>query len=426
MSACFKIDKDFDIKLLPYSPIQEKDPLEVRVQFKNTGDEDGETGICIRLNGEVIYSQKVFVKKGEYGFVKCFPDIKGKIGKNVLDINGEVVEFEVVKEHPVLLDGGFVMLGPPNDRKCCITYTPEVKAMLDKDWTDYINDLHNMRQTGIIIMVSHQYERLYYVDNLKVTAHYEGSKLYPKSDILAKDPIEAILSAADKNGQNVFIGVGNNYGRTGEPEDLEELFERYHSHKSFYGWYFACELNMEKFRPEHWDKLNRNTVKARELSPAKPILMSPYCQPGQEFIEYIEKHDLFDIMMPQDFVGQNRFTLADSRQQNITLLDYCQKSKKHLWANCEAFNFTGANVNLAGNGAISLLVPRYKNGGMDGEEGFIQQMETVRPYVEKIMNFMFSGFFTTPDARVKPGGKAAVQQYTDYMEYQNAVLEGKR
>ena len=183
---------------------------------------------------------------------------------------------------------------------------------------------------------------------------------------------------------------------------------------------------MEKFRPEYWDKLNRNTLKVRELSPAKPILMSPYCQPGQEFIEYIEKHDLFDIMMPQDFVGQNRFTLADSRQQNITLLDYCQKSNKHLWANCEAFNFTGANINLVGNGAISLLVPRYKNGGMDGEEGFIQQMETVRPYVEKIMNFMFSGFFTTPNARVKPGGKAAVQQYTDYMEYQNAVLEGKR
>ena len=202
MSACFKIDKDFDIKLLPYSPIQERDPLEVRVQFKNTGDADGEMELLIRLNGDVIYNDKIFVKKGEYGFVKCFPDIKGKIGKNVLDINGETLEFEVVKEHPVLLDGGFVMLGPPNDRKCCVTYTPEVKAMLDKDWTDYINDLHNMRQTGIIIMVSHQYERLYYVDNLKVTAHYEGSKLYPKSDILAKDPIEAILSAADKLRQN--------------------------------------------------------------------------------------------------------------------------------------------------------------------------------------------------------------------------------
>ena len=426
MSACFKIDKDFDIKLLPYSPVQERDPLEARIQFKNIGDADGEMELCIRLNGEVIETQTVFVKKGEYGFVKCFPDIKGKIGTNILDVNGEIVEFEVVKEHPVLLDGGFVMLGPPNDRKCCVTYTPDVKAMLDSDWASYIDDLHNMRQTGIIVMVSHQYERLYYVDPLKVTAHYEGSKLYPKSDILAKDPIEAILTAADKNGQNVFIGVGNNYGRTGEPEDVEELFERYHSHKSFYGWYFADEINMRTFTPEHGDKLNRNTLKARELSPAKPILTSPYRQPGPVFIEYIKNHDLFDIIMPQDFIGQNIHTLKESLEQNIVLLDYCQKSKKHLWGNCEAFNFAVANNMPAGSGAMSLLVPRYKNGGMDGEEGFIQQMETVRPYVEKIMNFMFSGFFTTPDARIKPGGQAAVKQYNDYMEYQNAVLEGRR
>ena len=129
------------------------------------------------------------------------------------------------------------------------------------------------------------------IDILLFSIKFTNSKLYPKSDILAKDPIEAILTAADKNGQNVFIGVGNNYGRAGEPEDIEELFERYHSHKSFYGWYFACELNMEKFRPEYWDKLNRNTIKARKLSPAKPILMSPYCQPGPEFIKYIETHD---------------------------------------------------------------------------------------------------------------------------------------
>ena len=66
--------------------------------------------------------------------------------------------------------------------------------------------------------------------------------------------------------------------------------------------------------------------------------------------------------------------------------------------------------------AVPVLVPRFLDGGMDGEAGFLQQMQVARPYVEKIMNFMFSGFFTPPGFEPKIGGDAAVKQYVDYLK----------
>ena len=116
--------------------------------------------------------------------------------------------------------------------------------------------------------------------------------------------------------------------------------------------------------------------------------------------------------MPQDCVGQERLNIEQSADMHRRLKAICDLTDKHLWANCEAFNFKD-----------NLLVPRYKNGGMNGAEGFISQMKTVRPYVEKILNFAYTGFFTPPDFSIKVGGDMSVKQFEEYRKYYEDMVK---
>lgn len=64
-------------------------------------------------------------------------------------------------------------------------------------------------------------------------------------DITAEDPIEAILSEADRLGMNVLVGVGIFAWFDFTPESLEwhkrvakELWDMYGHHESFYAFMF--------------------------------------------------------------------------------------------------------------------------------------------------------------------------------------------
>jgi hypothetical protein len=58
---------------------------------------------------------------------------------------------------------------------------------------------------------------------------------------------------------------------------------------------------------------------------------------------------------------------------------------------------------------------------MDGENGYIQQIQAACPHVEKVITFMFNGFFTPTDFLPHIGGDTAVKQYEDYLAYYNQV-----
>lgn len=413
MSACFKIDAARDLVLLPYSPVYEEDPLEVRCQVYNEGD-DGEVTLTLSLDGTALSSETLPVKSHTYGFAKWTLDLRGKAGRHTVSVNGAATDLEVTASRRATLDGGFVMLGPPNDRIACASFRREVKQMTEADWKRYVAELAAIGQSCLIVMAAYQYLS---IEEGTIAAHFD-SDLYPHSDIAARDPIEVILSEAEKHGMKVLIGIGNPYGFWGTEDCFREIHRRYGAHTSFYGWYLGFELDMQDFDRERAEKFAPLIAEARALCPAKPILMSPFNSPSEAFTDYIIAHDLFDIMMPQDSMSSGLRTLEESRNTHRVLLDACRKTGKHLWANCEAFNFAPAEIDGV---TQNVLVPRYKNGGMDGKAGFIQQMEAVRPYVEKILNFMFTGFFCPPGFEPTMGGKAAVKQYEDYVAYQNRL-----
>ena len=429
MKPEFRMDADLDVCLLPYSPVTEKDTLEIRAQVFNEGH-TGETEICFYLDHCLLKKRKVTVESNSYGFAHTYVEMKGLSGSHTVTVcQGDTeinLPLEVQPHTKPILDGGFVMLGPPNDRKPCDTCREDLKAMTDENWQDYVTKFHTLGQSCIIIMVSHQYLTL---EHREMVAHYP-SDLYPKSDIKAVDPIGAILTAAEKNGQKVFIGVGNQFGHKGTTEEMTELYDRYRHFRSFYGWYFATELRMDVRLPEHldhWNHYNYLREHAKKLCPVKPILISPMGMPSEEFAAYFRQVELCDILMPQDWVGQCAFHIEDSEEMHRRLEPICKATGKHLWANCEGFNFTdtpdgkwenwGCTFKDFSWDAPRVLVPRFRGGGMVGEQGFDRQIKAAEPYVEKIMTFMLSGFFCPPDFTPVPGGQAAIDQYNAYLDY---------
>lgn len=411
VKTCFRISAVSDIALIPYSPVCERDLLEIRCRVYNEGgDADAVLTFCI--DGKPVGSETVSVKEHCYGYAKCLVSMRGMAGKHTVSVNGEAVPLEVLSERKPVLDGGFVMLGPPNDRTACSTFRRAVKQMTDDDWKRYIDALAKLGQSCVIIMAAYQFLN---IGDGTICAHFD-SELYPKSDIAAADPIAAILSEAGKHGMKVFIGVGNAYGWQGTAACFEEVYRRYGGYPAFYGWYMGHEFNMQAFEPARGDEFASLAAAARKLNAVKPVLTSPFGSPGAAFVEYMKTHDVLDIMMPQDCVGQCRLSLEGSRNAYRVLSDICSQIGKHLWANCEAFNFMPAEI---GGRMQDVLVPRYKGGGMNGDEGFIRQLETVRPYSEKLMTFMFSGFFCPPGFEPAMGGAAAVKQFEEYAAYHN-------
>lgn len=457
----FRMNADYDICLLPFSPVTEKDELEIRVQVFNSGTE-GDVEISFYLDDRLLDKCSLTIKKDSCGFAHTFAELAGQCGEHTVTVKlscsegeidckegeykkwagiyreGEflcceaVLPLTVQKELKPVLNGGFVMLGPPNDRKPCDTYRDDLKSFTDEDWENYVTQMNDIGQSCIIIMVSQQYLTL---ESRKLVSHYP-SKLVDKSDIAANDPIKAILNAAERNGQKVFVGVGNQFGHKGTIEEMTELYHTYKHFKSFYGWYFATELRMDKgdeAELEKWNLYNYLCEHAHTLCPVKPILISPMGMPCEEFAEYFKNIYFCDIIMPQDWVGQCAFHIEDSEEMHKKLHQICRSIHKHLWANCEGFNFTDTPDGKWENwgctfkdfpwDAPRVLVPRFRGGGMVGEQGFDKQIKAAHPYVEKIMTFMLSGFFCPPGFTPVCGGEAAVKQYEEYVKYMNSVNE---
>lgn len=116
MQPKFRMDADFDICLLPYSPVTEKDTLEIQAQVFNEGS-TGETELCFYLDHCLLKKCKVTVETNSYGFAHTYVDMKGLVGSHTVTIRQGDTEIQLPLEvHPhtkPILDGGFIMFGPP-------------------------------------------------------------------------------------------------------------------------------------------------------------------------------------------------------------------------------------------------------------------------------------------------------------------------
>jgi hypothetical protein len=427
-----KCDADYDVVFVPFSPISQTDRFEVRVQLRAT------TG-TLPLTVEVFLdaarpetkaiSKRITVVADKFQLLKCFPDVRGKTcGPHEVLVrftaeDGETREvrkaFELRNSVPNLLEGAFISFGASMNRIPATTFA-DVRLLSEEQWQ---SEMDALAELGFKVIIPQGAIQLDDFDALRrpggpkesdFSAYYP-SQYYPHARIAARDPIRVVLERAERNGQIVFLPYGNIYCDVARRLDvMQELFERYGKYKSFYGWYEPIEWF---YRGSH-RPLERARGKADELCPAKPVLFSPSGGEPNGMRDGIYRLLASgglkaDILMPMDSVGSRRGRpgqLMYNARLFSALKAALASTDVHLWGNCESFDFSAADQ----------LVPRFRNGGFDGAAGFVQQMETVQPYVEKMLTWQATALFVkpgSPGSEIKLCGKEGIEQYRQYKDY---------
>jgi hypothetical protein len=182
---------------------------------------------------------------------------------------------------------------------------------------------------------------------------FYDTPLLPKLKMACDDPMEALLSAADKYGVNFFIS-SDWYGPWDskvllDPERvrkrfqmMEELVSRYGHHRSFYGWYWPNEAHIAPYFGDDFIAYVRaSSGHARTLTPKARTLTAPYfthkAVADDTFVRQLEKLDV-DIIAYQDEVGCLRMTPEQSAAAFETLRRSHDKvPQRALWADIETF-----------------------------------------------------------------------------------------
>lgn len=226
------------------------------------------------------------------------------------------------------------------------------------------------------------------------------SGLLPKHQLGCDDPLETVLSAADKYGISFFIS--NDF--FGEWTDVKlmmtdktvnslrinamtEVAEKYSHHKSFYGWYFPNETAINgHYENMFIDYVNACSSEARRLMPDAKMLIAPYgtrnITPDDMFVKQLEMLDVSFIAY-QDEVGVNK-TEPDESAGFFEKLNkvHTKAGRSKLWADVEVFKFEGKTYKSA-------LIPAPA-------ERIIRQLRAVSPFVEKIFIYQYIGLINKP------------------------------
>jgi hypothetical protein len=287
-----------------------------------------------------------------------------------------------------------------------------------------VASMHSIGMNTVVIQESFRNQE--YVGQHTMTAQaYTGKAFYPSAlfparmPIVAKDPVEAVLSEADRLGMQVFVGVGMYAWFDYTAASLEwhknvakELWEHYGHHASFYGFYVSeegmgsldCfEKDSSKFdmrRKEVLDFFKTFTPYCNQLAPGKPVMFAPNgWGVGRAKGAYGELMKHVDIICPFAFARMPEGDL--SGKEAIALLQrYCNENHAHLWLDLEAFLF---------NEKEGYLYPRPMKD--------IKQDLGQFSNFEKVICYQYPGVFNNPKMSVRVGEASTVQLYNDYQRY---------
>jgi hypothetical protein len=244
---------------------------------------------------------------------------------------------------------------------------------------------------------------------------YYPSALMPQRRLGCDDPLEVVLSAADKYGVRFFVGSGffGDWTQASflmkDPEvhrlrikAMTEFAEKYARHQSFYGWYYPDETGIQGHYADYFiDYVNACSAEARRLTPKAKTLIAPYgtrqVKADEEFVRQLERLDV-DFVAYQDEVGVEKTKIEESAAFYERLHTLHKKAaRSRLWADVEVFRFAGKVYNSA-------LLPAPP-------ERVIRQLEAVSSYVEKILIFEYPGLINRAGSPAFAGPAESVELY---------------
>ncbi len=299
-------------------------------------------------------------------------------------------------------------------------WNPELKKVTDKQWGELMNAQHGI-DMNIIVMQDVVRNPTAYAGKHNIEKEgYKGIPYYPSQlfsghvPIAAIDPVEAVLAQADKDGMNVFMGVGMYAWFDFTEGSLKwhkklatELWDKYGHHPSFYGWYVSEEqdggLADAQARKDIVNFFKEFSKFIKAKTPDKPIMLATNSHNlrGAEDT-YRKLLPNLDILCPFGFHRMPDTDLT-GEQAAAKLQTLCDEAGSHLWMDMEVFNFAENNA----------LVPRPISGLLSDLHRF--------PNFEKILCYQYPGLLNSPGISIKPGGPNTVKLYLDYKQYLDSL-----
>ena len=251
---------------------------------------------------------------------------------------------------------------------------------------------------------------------------FYSSDLAPKYPMGCKDPLEAVLSAADEVGIKFFV-ANDFWGdcqkgeflmkdpgiRKFRAKAMEEVAKKYSHHASFYGWYFPNESYLMPYFDESFiSYMNECASVAKTLMPASVNLIAPYNIKAEKFddkfVRQLERMNI-DIIAYQDGVGVNSTKLGEPAKYFEDLYHAHQKaSRARIWADMELFYFEDKTK---GN----LLPADFSR--------ILRQMKDLSPFVDKILCYQYIGEMNKPGSSAYAGNanQESVRLYNQYKHW---------
>ncbi len=286
------------------------------------------------------------------------------------------------------------------------------RSFTEDQWRAKIREIHDIGMEYLVLLCT----SLVYEDRREA---YFPTEIYPfPEDMVCKNPIGVMLEECDSLDMKVFLSVGF-YGVWTEtlenitsPEvtarafqAMEEIYERYGHHKSFYGWYYPDETCIEGyFRQEFITYCNAYSAKAHALDPSKKILIAPYgtnmLTADHHYVEQLKVLDV-DIIAYQDEIGVRKSGVDQTGAYYKALRAAHDKAgRSALWADMEVFEFEGA---VYESPLIPASIDRIR-----------QQLAAISPYVDQVLCFEYLGMFNQPGTTAFCGHPGSTKLYQDY------------
>jgi Domain of unknown function (DUF4434) len=290
-----------------------------------------------------------------------------------------------------------------------VDWNPACDRFTAAQWDAKVKEIAEAGMEYLVLMATAVYYRSFY-----------DTKIYPKWELACANPLEAVLSAADKYKIKFFIGCGF-YGNwqsdrvITDPvasqkrlQSLEELVKLYGQHPSFYGWYWPDEACINPhYTPEFITYVNTISRRARQLKPEAQIMIAPYgtriAIPDDKYVQQLDAMDV-DIVAYQDEIGvqKSKVTETSAFYEGLKRAhDRAQKAK--IWADVEIFEFESEVYNSA-------LMPAPF-------ERVLRQLEAVSPWVDKILAYQYQGMMNKPGSGAFAGCPASTKLYSDYVKW---------
>lgn len=314
--------------------------------------------------------------------------------------------------------GTFINL-PYQDVRNKYTNPPYIDNTDSHMWETKVAEMKKMGMEYLVFMSVANEKKAYYPSALMPWIYPEGRK----------SPVDAIMDAAAEYGMKVFMSTGwaeDQDDNLRDPrikarqiEMMTELASLYGSHPAMYGWYLPVE---DCFGPVLTDyaveAVNALTARARELTPGKKIMISPYGIFNSDFDDPRYEQQIarleVDIIAYQDEIGcvRERYPLTRLRENWKKLRAIHDKTGIEMWANCESFAWEKGT-----NDRTSALVPAPFSRFLS------QQIAATAGGAERIISFIFCGLFDDPQSPYQLGQPYwSAKAYEEYM----AWLSGDR